>query len=360
MTRVLLLSKHDRSGASSRVRSYQFLPYLARHGIRVEARPLLPAAYLERLYRDSRRSPLLVARGYWRRARTLRAARDFALLWIEKEALPWLPQLVERRLLPAQVPYVVDYDDAVFQRYEGSPRRLVRRLLGDKIDRVMRGAALVIAGSRHLAERARAAGASRIVELPSVVDPARYALRAPAGGRPFTVGWIGSPWSARYLPAIAPALAAFCRERRAVVALVGAGGVELPGVPTLRAPWSEADEAERIAEFDVGIMPLPDEPFERGKCGYKLIQYMAAGRPVVASPVGANCEIVTPDVGFLAAGPEQWLARLAELERSPALRSALGSAGRRRVEERYSAAAAAPRLRDALLEAARGERAPSA
>jgi glycosyltransferase involved in cell wall biosynthesis len=349
---VLLLSKYGRRGASSRVRSYQFLPYLAAEGVRVLARPLFPDAYLDRLYRRLPPSPALVARSYARRARDLLGARRFHLVWIEKEALPWLPQAIERLLLAGGVPYVVDCDDAVFHRYDRSPRRLVRSLLGDKIDRVLRGAALAIAGNGYLAERARAAGARRVVSLPSVVDPARFACRPPLGER-FTVGWIGSPATSKYVEDIAPALARFCREHLADLRLIGAGRTRLPGLPADSVPWSEASEAEQIAACDVGIMPLRDEPFERGKCGYKLIQYMACGLPVVASPVGVNREIVTRDVGFLASSPEDWVAHLARLRREPELRAALGRAGRRRVEERYSLAVAAPILRDALLEAAR-------
>jgi glycosyltransferase involved in cell wall biosynthesis len=351
---VLLLCKYDRSGASSRVRSHQFLPYLEAHGIRVRASPLFPPPYLERLYRGSGRAPLLVARSYARRLAALAGARRFPLVWIEKEALPWVPAPLERLLLAGRLRYVLDLDDAVFHRYDQSRHRAVRALLGRKIDRLLRGAALVTAGSRYLAERAEAAGARRVVLLPSVVDPARYPAAPPAPGRGFAVGWIGSPLTFGYVADIAPALARFCRQHGATLRLVGAGSAELPGVPTARADWSESEEPRLLASFDVGIMPLRDRPFERGKCGYKLLQYMAVGRPVVASPVGANREIVTPAVGFLAATSAEWVARLAALRGDPALRAAMGQAGRRRVEERYALGVAAPRLRDALLEAAGG------
>jgi glycosyltransferase involved in cell wall biosynthesis len=118
--------------------------------------------------------------------------------------------------------------------------------------------------------------------------------------------------------------------------------------------WSEQTEAAQVAAFDIGLMPLPDEPWERGKCGYKLIQYMACGVPVVASPVGANTEIVTPGMnGALADTSEQWLASLTELAEDPALRARQGTEGRKRVEHWYSLQAQAPRLVSMLQEAVR-------
>jgi glycosyltransferase involved in cell wall biosynthesis len=123
-------------------------------------------------------------------------------------------------------------------------------------------------------------------------------------------------------------------------------------VPVESHPWSEDSEGPVLATIHIGIMPLPDEPWERGKCGYKLIQYMACGRPVVASPVGVNQDIVTADTGLLAADQGAWLAALRRLAADPALRQAMGAAGRRKVESDYSLQATAPRLVQLLLEAA--------
>src|SRR5205807_2806167 len=135
--------------------------------------------------------------------------------------------------------------------------------------------------------------------------------------------------------------------------VVGAREAALDGVPAEFRPWSEATEVEDILRFDVGIMPLPDQPWERGKCGYKLIQYMACARPVIASPVGANSEIVEHGVnGFLATTDEDWRSALDMLHAAPELRARLGAAGRRKVETAYSTRVTAPRLAD-LLKSAR-------
>ena len=135
------------------------------------------------------------------------------------------------------------------------------------------------------------------------------------------------------------------------------GGAPMPealaGIPAQSFPWTEDSEIERIAAFDVGIMPLHDTPWERGKCAYKLLQVMAAGKPVIASPVGANAQVVQHGVnGFLADGPEEWVDALRRLE-DPDLRRRMGAEARKTVEDQYSTAVVGPRLA-AILAAAAG------
>jgi glycosyltransferase involved in cell wall biosynthesis len=134
--------------------------------------------------------------------------------------------------------------------------------------------------------------------------------------------------------------------------IIGAN-VRLPGVDVEELPWTDATEVESIAACDVGLMPLLDSPWERGKCGYKLVQYMACGLPVVASPVGVNSDLVTVGVnGFLAATPEQWVSSLERLIREASLRRSMGIQGRRRVEADYCLQVTAPKLSSLLRQAA--------
>lgn len=355
--KVTLLSKYSRLGASSRLRSLQYLPALEAAGINVAVQPLFDDAYIRRLYAGEGRSPVRVAGRYAIRARDLRWSADADLLWLEYEALPYVPHWLEQALMPREVPYVVDYDDAVFHNYDLSARSWVRRLLGSKIDRVMAGAAAVICGNDYLADRARQAGAARVERLPTVVDADQYLFAPrPENSEP-VIGWIGSPMTAKYLQVIAPALAAVCADGKARIRLIGSGPVDLPGVPVDVIPWSEATEVEEIRRFDVGVMPLPDTPWERGKCGFKLIQYMACGLPVVASPVGVNSEIVEEGGnGFLAANHDDWVRALTSLRDDALLRQRLGAAGRDKVERQYSLQVTGPRLAKLLAEAARSPR----
>ncbi len=346
--KVTLLSRYGRLGASTRLRSLQYLPYLEAAGIEVTVCPLFDDTYLERLYAGRGRSIVSVARRYGVRARDLRRATGADLLWVEKEVLPYLPNWVERALLPAGVPYVVDYDDAVFHNYDLSSRALVRRLLGRKIQRVMSGAAAVICGNDYLGARAREAGARRVELIPTVVDADRYHFEPRSGNAEPVIGWIGSPSTQRYVEGLAPVLEDIGRKHGARLVLVGARPDvvrSFKNLPVDIFPWSESTEAEQVARFDIGIMPLPDGPWERGKCGYKLIQYMACGKPTVASPVGLNVGISAGwSSGILADGPDQWYAALDRLLMDPDWRHILGQRGRQAVEEHFSLQVQAPRV----------------
>ena len=246
-----------------------------------------------------------------------------------------------------------DFDDAVFHVYDQHRSSLVRGLFGGKIPAVIAGASHVLAGSEYLAAFARKHNAS-VEMLPTVVDTERYRVRDPArAGAPLTVGWIGSPSTATYLREAILPLRSFFDGGNATLALVGSGPVELPGIPLEIRDWSLDREVDDLRAFDVGIMPLPDTPWARGKCGFKLIQYMACGVPVIASPVGANREIVEHGVnGYLAETPQEWLQALHALAQDPGLGRAMGEAGRRKVEREYSLDYAAPRLARALTSAA--------
>lgn len=357
---VALLSKYSRLGASSRLRSLQYLPALEQVGIEVTSHALFDDGYLQRLYGGGGPSLLSVARRYTARAMQLRRLRKADLVWLEYEALPYVPYWLERGLMPRGVPYVVDYDDAVFHNYDLSSRRLVRGLLGSKIDKVMTNAAAVICGNGYLAERARQAGARRIEHVPTVVDTTRYSVSDtsdPSDMASPVIGWIGSPSTQRYVLELKPVLEALHRERGARLVLVGAQMAlvdQFDDLPVEVLPWTEESEARAIAGFDIGIMPLPDGPWEQGKCGYKLIQYMAVGKPVVASSVGVNVEIIQGwQCGRLADGQAKWHQELSALLADPAERRALGLRGRQAVEQHYSMQAQAPRLAEILRSAAR-------
>ena len=334
----------------------QFFPALTAAGIEPVFLPLFSDAYLDALY-SGHRSLREVARCYGRRLRQLRRARACDLIWIEKELLPFVPAAIENWLLRDRR-YVLDFDDAIFHNYDLSSSAWVRRFLGSKIDRLMARARLVSVGNSYLQDRAVAAGAVRVERLPSVIDLARYrssalARNPPPAGAPFVVVWIGSPATVRYLSLVREPLQQLAARRAIELRVIGAAAPDWPGVRAVSIAWSEETEAAQIAACDVGIMPLHDSPWERGKCGFKLVQYMASGLPVVASPIGINVDIVVPGVdGFLAGTAEQWEAALVQLANDQSLRQAMGQRGRAKVESRYSVQAVAPRLAELLGEAA--------
>ncbi|MEX2526783.1 MAG: glycosyltransferase family 4 protein [Gemmatimonadota bacterium] len=360
--RVALFTRYGMKGASSRVRSLQFLPWLRAQGVEVEPFPLLDDGYLEALYTRGRRPLGSLVTAYIRRVRQLRhvsratGAGAFHLTWVEKELLPWLPFAWENRLLGNEIPVVADYDDAIFHQYDQSPRALVRLVLADKIDRIMAHARVVTVGNEYLAGRARDAGARQVEVLPSVVPMERYpepvessptkaGSPADSAGDPFVLGWIGTPITARYLRDIAPVLAEVTESHGVSLRTVGSGPLDLPGVSVDVRPWTLEDEGAEVAGFHAGIMPLRDGPWERGKCGYKLVQYMAAGRPVVASSVGAARDIVVDgETGFLVRGPGEWARSIRWLVEHPDEARVMGMKARERARALYSVEAVAPHL----------------
>jgi glycosyltransferase involved in cell wall biosynthesis len=349
----LLLSRYSPLGASSRIRFYQYLPYLHSQGIEVKVAPLLEDGYLKDLYAGRPRNWSAILKAYWGRIHELRQRHRFDLVWVEGEVFPWLPALCERWLSRRKIPYVVDYDDAAFHRYDLHPAALVRWLLGSKIDAFMRGAALVIAGNEYIAQRARKVGSRRVEILPTVVDLNRYAPAILQPKNEFVVGWIGSPATTCYLRVLEEALRSVSASGKTLLRTCGSGPITWKGVRLDCLPWSEGTEIKTIQTFDVGVMPLPETPWAQGKCGYKLIQYMACGLPVVASPVGVNRDIVRQSVnGFLAGSTEEWVRALVYLRDHPAARRQMGQAGRKDVEAQYCLDVTAPRLRQFLLEAA--------
>ena len=359
---VLVLTRYGRLGASSRLRFLQYRSQLESAGVLCTVQVLIDDEMLRSKYSRGSYRPGQLLRAYAQRMLQLLRRRHFDLLWIEKEALPWMPAGLERRLLHS-VPYVLDYDDAIFHNYDLHSSSWIRRLWGRRIDRLMVGARLVVAGNEYLAQRARDAGTPRVEVVPTVVDLERYGLASVSARVKPIVVWIGSPATVPYLAALSMPLQALAQQLDFTLRVIG-GKLEIPGVNVECLDWSEDDEAAQIAECDIGIMPLSDTPWSRGKCGYKLIQYMACGLPVVASPVGANREIVRDAVnGFLANTDQEWVARLGQLLADSALRRRLGQAGRHCVEETYCLQKTAPRyggLLQAVAAAGPGERHGSA
>jgi len=353
--RLLVLSRYSRLGASSRLRTLQYRGRLEDAGFEVEYSALFDDAYLRGLYAGNQ-SKAAIPSYYRQRVSRLRRNPCPSLIWVEYEALPWVPWMVENALLPKSVPVVSDYDDAVFHRYERHRLAPVRWILGAKIDRIMQRSSLVTAGNSYLSDRAHTSGAQHVEIVPTVVDLEHYNIVKPAAGPfPLRIGWIGSPstWT-EYMAPIMPSLTCVAGVENARISAVGAGRAAKPHQFLDILPWSEETEVASIQAMDIGIMPLTDTPWARGKCGYKLIQYMACGLPVIASPVGVNTEIVEHGVnGFLATTDAEWREALVMLLRDPDLRNRMGAAGRQKVEKQYSLQVWGPRVADMLSKVAR-------
>jgi glycosyltransferase involved in cell wall biosynthesis len=355
---LIVLTRYGALGASSRLRFLQYLPFLrvTSPTFEVTWQPLLNDSYLRKLY-AKKSTRLAVIASYARRAWFLmqHRAKPFEVLWIEKELWPWVPAWLELWALGSQR-YVMDLDDAIFHNYDMHAKAWVRRAYGRKIDKLMRHASLVVAGNAYLAARAVDAGAKHVRVLPTVIDPARYAsMTSMRPNEPVRVVWIGSMSTATYLQDITKALQAVAARHSVELLVIGAS-ISIPGLVCRCVPWQEDTETQAIAQGDIGIMPLRDSPWELGKCGYKLIQYMGCGLPVVASAVGANMAIVDHERnGFLVTNISSWTDALTALVQEPSLRQRMGREGRHRMEAQYSLTVTAPSLHRWLCDIARGE-----
>ncbi len=314
---------------STRVRVTTLLPWLEREGVRAEvvAWPRRP-------------------RQRWR---LLERCRRHDVVVLQKV----LPTALELHLLRrASHRLIYDLDDAVFLRAAGGGQP--SRTRAARFARLCRLVDGVTAGNRYLAEAARQQGA-RTWLVPSSV-PVERPPRNHTFSVPPVVGWIGSQHTLPYLEAIAGALGEAARRHPFRLHVIADAVPQIPQVEVVPIPWSEATEEGELRRLDVGLMPLPDDPWTRGKCAYKLLQYMAAGVPWVASPVGMNRELAEADGGGLLATDTTFAETLADLLESPERRAALGRRGRLMVERHYSRPVAARLLAEALREALETER----
>ena len=355
--RVMVLTKYGVIGASSRQRSLQYLPWFESYDLRVTMQAMLKDEQLAWRYRSGYYLVMDLLFAYAARIKVLLSSKLFSVIWIEKEALQWFPLWLELALLRG-TPFVLDFDDAVFHNYDKHQSAWVRFFYGHRLDGLMAKAAIVVAGNSYLAQRALQAGARRVEIVPTVIDLDRYhattAKASELDGLQRIV-WIGSPATVHYLKILSEPLQQLALRRPFVLRVIGGGEVRIKGVNVEFVQWTENSEVESIAGCDLGVMPLQDSPWERGKCGYKLIQYMACSLPVVASPVGVNSEIVQDgENGYLANTTQEWVEALDALLADAALRDRMGRVGRARVEDRYCIQKTGPKMARLLKEAARG------
>ncbi len=352
--RILALTKYGPRAASTRQRFLQYVEPLRSSGIELTVSPLLDDRHVAALEDGRRSSPLYVASRYVRRLGALISATKYDLLWVHCELFPYLPGWFERMGIQiGKRPIVFDYDDAIFHMYDAHRYGFVRSFLGRKLEPLLQRAAGATCGNAYLRDYA-AQFCGRSIILPTVVDTRIYRPVERDPSQRLTVGWIGSPSTWKNVRAILPVLQNLCATHDVLFRAVGAGAASAGDqfAEMERIAWSEATEVAEVQHFDIGIMPLIDAPFERGKSGYKLVQYMACGLPSVGSPVGVNETILDEGCGLLASTSSQWKDALERLVLDDRLRSQIGAAARRRAVEKYSLEAHAPRLAEFFLNTA--------
>lgn len=334
--KVLYFTKYSRNGASSRLRSYQFFPFLQNTGINVTVKPFFNENYLDNLYLGKKKSLLLLLNAYLKRFFLLFTIYKYDKIVIEYELFPYFFSWFEKLMFIFKINYIVDYDDATFHNYDMSRNKLILFFLSKKIDNVMKYSGCVIAGNDYLVKRAKDAGAKKVVNHPTVIDVDRYSVKK-TYNKKVVIGWIGSPSTFKYVKNIKFSLLNLIKKYDIELFIVGANEDLGIGSNVKNIEWKEETEVENILKFDIGIMPLESTPWEQGKCSYKLIQYMGCGLPVVASSIGMNKQVVKNGFnGYLVKNELDWETYLEELIVDIKLRKKMGLYGRNLVLERYS------------------------
>ncbi|MHC4607806.1 MAG: glycosyltransferase family 4 protein [Planctomycetota bacterium] len=325
MKASLLFLTSGRSVPSSRFRVRAFVPQLRRDGFRVRVVPCVPNKYAHKLWTPAKLVSRLTA--------VLRAPFH-DLIFLERELLPHFTPLFERIAAALNRCVHFDFDDAIHLKYHDPERNPLVKVL-----RLARG---VTAGNEWLAAYARRF-TDRVAVVPTAIDTDRF---SPPGAGDVPLVWTGTSSNLPFLADIAPALREVPGARILVVC-------DRPppdlGIPTEFVRWSARTEVDAVRRGRVGLMPLPDKKWAQGKCGFKLLQYMACGVPSVASPVGVNPEILDDGrCGLLASSRDDWAQALTRLLADARLQKDLSARARARVAEHYSVRSVYPRLREAL------------
>lgn len=286
-------------------------------------------------------------RGLGRRICEVTTARHWDAAYIYLGAAVVGPALLER-MLARRIPFVFDFDDAIFIPHVSEANRAFAFLKSHtKTGTICRLAAHVIPGNEYLAEYARRHNAN-VTTIPTTVDTEKYTPRHKATDQLPVIGWSGSTTTAKYIEETREILVELAKSHRFRLRIIGAPGYDpIPGIETEVLPWVSATEVQDLSAIDIGLMPLRDDQWARGKCGLKALQYMALAIPAVCSPVGVSTKIISHGLnGFLASTPDEWLACLRKILDTPELRRWIGAAARRTVEANYSAHSQVPRLAD--------------
>lgn len=352
--KVLFLPTASMNDPPSRYRIYQYLSYLQAQGITTGCM----AGVSDYIYARFAPSKGILAKAVFFGLGALSRIMACFIIWRYNVVF------IQRLILPHVYPFpemlvclvagllgkrvIFDFDDAIFANSLHRKKTLAEKFTdNNRVPRVITRCHAVIAGNAYLAAYARSYH-SKVIIIPTSVDLARYPLKqifTKGRGEPYVIGWIGMPGALPYLNFLQPVFKEIAQSFDILIRIIGGQNFECPGVKVEHLPWSLDKEVEQILTFDIGVMPLTEHEEARGKCGLKLLQYMAAGVAAVASPVSANNDIIKDGAnGYLALSLDEWSYKICSLLRSEHLRREMGRFGRESVEQRFSIQSSLPML----------------
>ena len=344
---ALMPALYDTS-PGQRYRLEQWEPLLRERGVEITYAPFEDEELHALLYKPGLlgKKLQLVTRGLNRRLSLVRKVKDYDLVYILREAALLGPPIFEKLIHQRGVPIVFDFDDAVFVSYRSPSNGYLSYLkFASKTKTICRLASHVMVGNPYLAEYARQVN-DRVTVIPTTIDTEKYRVppRAEKAGPP-VIGWTGSYSTVQHLDTLRGALKKLAERESFRLRVIGTPSYECAPIEVEARQWRADSELEDLSAIDIGMMPLPDDKWSKGKCGLKALQFMALGIPTICSPVGVNTDIIQDDVnGFIAGTEDEWVEKLSRLLRSAELRQRLGQAGRATVEQKYSAITQTPRV----------------
>lgn len=356
MAKILFITPSPIESASERYRIYQFLPFLERAGFSCTVWPFATRA-LHRAIQAERLTPKLLYTPfcYMRRMLHLAATSQYDVVVVHRGIFPFAWPALEKMVIRRHTKVIFDFDDAIHIGHRDTAATkypwIYKFKYGPGVNGMLSHCARVIAGNRTLAEHALQFN-SHVSIIPTVVDLDQYAYRPPRPSSDvLTIGWMGSRSTSPYLLEIETALRQLSEARPGKIRFRLYGHsqrkMNLPNFESL--PFSLASEIEDLRTIDIGIMPMPDNDWTRGKCAFKAIQYMALGIPTVTSPVGMATDLVQNNAsGLWARTPEEWFEALDRLVTDAELRRRFAQEGRKTVKARYSLQTWGPRLAELL------------
>lgn len=343
MPRILFIASHrpDRSPAQ-RFRFEQYLGFLKENGYDYDFSYLISDKDDRIFYTPGNLTDklLIFLRSFIKRLQDVIKANHYDIIFVQREAFMTGSSFFEKQFARSNAKLVFDFDDAIWNHDVSEGNRRFGWLKDPaKTGKIITLSDLVVAGNRYLADYARRFN-NNIIIIPTTIDTREY-RPVPVNRAPdkVVIGWSGSITTIRHFELAMPFLLKLNEKYgdRVIIKVIGDGNYKNELLGVCGIPWTMEDEIHELSSFDIGIMPIPDDDWSKGKCGLKGLQYMALEIATVMSPVGVNCEIIEDGVnGFLASGVEEWVEKISRLIDDPALRSQLGKAARRTVEERYS------------------------
>jgi glycosyltransferase involved in cell wall biosynthesis len=342
MKKVLILCLHrpDRS-PSQRYRFEQYLPYLEENGYEFDFSYLLskeddkvyykPGHYLQKIQ--------IVFSSIAKRLKELLTAGKYDLVFVQREAF-MLGTAFFERAIGKKVPLIFDFDDSIWlQNVSESNKKLAFLKDAAKTSKIIERAALVFAGNQFLADYAKNYNPN-VAIVPTTIDTDVYQVtKNITGDQSVCIGWTGSFSTVEHFTTAIPALVEIKEKYgdRVRFKIIGDANYYCKELETQGLPWKSDTEVDDLLEFDIGVMPLPDTEWTKGKCGLKGLQYMALGIPTLMSPVGVNTSIIENERnGFLPKTHSEWVAYLSALVESKELRKTIGEAGKKTLDENYS------------------------